>query len=106
MKLCETCMYNPWDPNAPVTEDQYTEMLGQVGISPTGEGMTETVVGSPFRYPKMLIVRLCCLDKQMCDKKEVDFVALNNQTDSDATINDVREAVLREAGLPFDDGQA
>ena len=100
MPLCESCHYAPWESSNPVTEQDFLEGLEGIGISPTGDGIREVCVGSPFRVPLPFIVKLCCLDKQICDRQEIKLSSMNSTKESDQAINKARRVAYQEAGLP------
>jgi hypothetical protein len=100
MPLCKTCDYVPWDTSNPVTEEAFIEALGTVGVSPLGKGPERVAVGSPFKAPLPDVIRLCCLDKQMCEKQGVPFSGLDKLDEVNVEINKARSAIYKEAGLP------
>jgi len=100
MPLCKTCEYGHWDTSNPVTEEAFIEALGSVGVAPTDEGPERTAVGSPFKTPLPDVIKLCCLDGQICNRQGVPFSSLSNLNEANVVINNARSDVYREAGLP------
>ena len=106
MSLCKNCCYNPWEARNPVSEQEFLERLGDKGVAPTSEGLAQACVGSPFRSPRPEIIRLCCLDKQMCDQQRVNFSAMNSKRECEQAINTARKIVYQEVGLPTISGES
>lgn len=100
MPLCNDCYYEPWDSRSPVSEHEYLERLESIGVSPTGEGLESVCIGSPFRVPLPHMIKLCCLESQMCENQGVKFQSLHDKSEAEVAINGARAAVYREAGLP------
>lgn len=100
MSLCETCHYSPWERSNPITEDEFLGKLEGVGVIPNNEGPEKVCIGSPFRVPLPLFIDLCCLDKQISDKQDIEVTKLNSVNDANVKINAARVSVYKEAGLP------
>ena len=100
MSLCNTCHYAPWDSRNPISEQGFLERLDSAEIAPTDKGPEKICLGSPFRTPLPLMIEMCCIDRQICQKNSIDFLTLQNKDEAEVAINGARVALYREVGLP------
>ena len=98
--FCTGCDYKTWDGDEPVPVCDFFERLRAIGIVPTGEGKVQQVVGSPFRVPLPITVKLCCMDDQIRQKANISLAHLRTSDDFNQVLNQARDETFREAGLP------
>ena len=99
-KICNDCDYEAWARNNPTEALDFLARLATADIIPTGNGKEDRGVGSPFRYPRPMVVRLCCLEAQICDELNVDFPSIKTIDESNRAIAKARYDVFRSVGLP------
>lgn len=98
--ICNGCDYKGWAQSNPSEALDFLTRLATAGIEPTGSGKEGRGVGSPFRYPMPIVVRLCCLEARICDEQNVDFPSFLTVDESNAAIAKARNDVFRSVGLP------
>lgn len=100
--VCEgkDCVYEGWQGDQHASTDEFLAKLRDIGIVPTGEGPERQCVGSPYRTPLPKVVRLCCLDSQICKKSDVKFGGLNTNDEVNEAVNRARDEQYQAAGLP------
>lgn len=98
-RFCNSCDLEGWEGSDGVTPEQFLDALSESSIVPTGDGKVVRTIGSPFRVPLPLQIRLCCLDSQIADAKEVDY-SCSSKTEVERSINLARNAVYVAVGLP------
>ncbi len=98
-KFCIGCDLEGWKGSDGVTPDQFLDALEKRHVVPTGDGKVTQTVGSPFRVPLPLQVRLCCLDGQIAKQEKVDL-SCSSKREAERRINVARNAVYLSVGLP------